>query len=286
MATTYREYDPETLAHLQDVLRGMLDDFAALCARHGLRWWVDYGAAIGALRHKGMIPWDDDIDICLLREDYDAVLKLVESELGDKYYVLDAERYPAYPLMTARICLKGTKFREESMRGVDAPFGIFLDIYCFDNLADDPREARRQWRHAWFWNKLKIMREIRSPVIYVKGPQRLFIRSVCFLFHYAVLILFSRDYLNRKTSQWARLHQNESTVNVFYPFYTIPFRHSMRRDAIFPTRLVPFDGRNVPLANCAEVLLQKAYGDYMTIPSPENRHNHPPIELDFGLRDA
>lgn len=282
MAATYREYDPETLAHLQDVLRGMLDDFAALCARHGLRWWVDYGAAIGALRHKGMIPWDDDIDICLLREDYDAVLKLVELEHGDKYYVLDAERYPAYPLMTARICLRGTKFREESMRGVDAPFGIFLDIYCFDNLADNPREARRQWRHAWVWGKIRILREVRSPVIYAKGFKRLLIQGVCFFGHYVLRALFSRRHLYHKASQWTRLHRKNKTRNVFWPFADVIFRHSMARNDIFPTKDVPFDERSVPLANCAEVLLRKAYGDYMTPPSPEKRHNHPPLELDFG----
>ncbi len=67
MSSAYREYDPAVLKRLQGVLLGMLDDFAALCKKHGIRWWTDAGTSIGALRHGGMIPWDDDIDLCMLR---------------------------------------------------------------------------------------------------------------------------------------------------------------------------------------------------------------------------
>ena len=282
MASTYREYDPETLAHLQDVLRGMLDDFAALCARHGLHWWADFGTAIGALRHGGIVPWDDDIDLCLPREDFDKFLELAEKELGDRYYVLDASRFSHYPLMTVRLCLRGTKFREESMRGVNAPFGIFLDLYCFDNLADDPREARRQWRRAWIWGKLMILREVRSPVIYTAGLKGVLLRTGCFFGHYALRLLFSGRFLYRRALYWARLHQNDTTENVFYPFYTVPFCHSVSRKDFSSMRFVPFDGRKVALTNGVEALLKKVYGDYMTPPPPEKRHNHPPIELDFG----
>ncbi len=66
MSALYREYDPATLARLQDVLRGMLDDLSALCAKHGIPWWTDAGTTIGALREGGMIPWDDDIDLSLI----------------------------------------------------------------------------------------------------------------------------------------------------------------------------------------------------------------------------
>ncbi len=281
MSSAYRDYDPAVVKRLQQVLLGMLGDFSELCSRHNLRWWVDYGAAIGALRHGGMIPWDDDIDICLLRKDYDELRRIVESEMGDKYFILDAEHYPAYPLMTARFCLRGTKFREECMRGIDAPFGIFLDLYCFENLAADPLEARRQWRRAWFWGKLKILREIRSPVVYQRGVKAILIKLASLMAHYVVRLFFSRDFLYRKALHWARLHNGEKTDNIFWAFSTVPFLHTMPREDIFPVRLVPFDGMNVPIARCAEALLTKFYGDFMTPPPPGKRHNHPPAELEF-----
>ena len=285
MAALYHEYDPATLARLQNVLRGMLREFAALCAKHGIRWWTDAGTTIGALREGGMIPWDDDIDICLMRREYERLLSLVEEELGDRYYVLDPSRFPNYPLETARICLRGTKFREECMKGVDAPFGIFLDIYCFDNLADNPKEAHRQWYRAWFWNKLAILRTVRSPVLYFRGPKATLVRIVCFIVHYA-LRLFPLDFLNRRAERWARSHEGEETERAFYPFAPLPFRHAIRVDDIFPTLSVPFDGQTVEVARGADAFIRSRFGDYMVPPPPEKRHNHPPLELDFGPWEA
>lgn len=282
MSASYREYDPATLARLQDVLRGMLDDFSALCAKHDIRWWTDAGTTIGALREGGMIPWDDDIDLCLARGEYERFLSLAEEELGDRYYVLDATRFPDYPLPTARLCLRGTKFREEAMLGIDAPFGIFLDLYAFDNLADDPREARRQWRRAWLWGKLRILHAVRSPVLYFGGPKAALVRIACFFGHYVLRMLFSGDFLRRRAERWARLYDGRETKRLFFPFAPVPFRNDIPVDEIFPTRAVPFDGRTVQVARGADAFLRKEFGDYMVPPPPEKRHNHPPAELDFG----
>ena len=282
MSAGYKDYDPATLKRLQGVLLGMLDDFIALCDKHGLRWWSDAGTTIGALREGGMIPWDDDIDLCLVREDYDRFLELVEAELGDKYYVLDADRFPAYPMMTARLCLRGTKFREECMKGLDAPFGIFLDLYCFDHLADDPKEARRQWGRAWFWGKLMVLRAVRSPVLYFGGFRASLTRTMCFFAHYALMLCTTRGFLHRQAKRWARLHAGETTDRVFYPFSPVPFRNDIRISDLFPTREMPFDGRTMRIPAKALEFLSKEFGDVMIPPPPEKRHNHPPLELDFG----
>ena len=282
MSALYREYDPATLARLQDVLRGMLDDLSALCAKHGIPWWTDAGTTIGALREGGMIPWDDDIDVCFLRRDYERVLRLAEEELGERYYVLDAERFSDCPFPSARLCLRGTVFRDECFRGIDLPFGMFIDLFCFDNLADDDREARRQWRRAWFWGKLAVLRSVRSPVLYFRGPKAALVRAACFFGHYALRTVFPDGFLRRKAEKWARRYEGVRTERVFYPFAPVPFRNDIRVDEIFPTRAVPFDGRTVQVARGADAFLRKEFGDYMVPPPPEKRHNHPPAELDFG----
>ena len=85
MAASYHDYDPATLARLQALLHEMLADFDALCHKHGLHYFAGGGTAIGALRHGGMIPWDDDIDLNFLRADYERFLEVAEKEYGDKY---------------------------------------------------------------------------------------------------------------------------------------------------------------------------------------------------------
>lgn len=282
MSKDYREYDPATLETLQRIELSMLKDFDALCRKHGIRYFADSGTAIGAVRHHGMIPWDDDIDLCLPREDYDRFLALAETEYGDKYYMLDAHTAPGYPLMTGRWCLRGTVFQEEALKDVDAPFGIFLDLYCLDALPDDEREARRQWFRGWFWGKLMILREVRSPVLYLRGFRASLVRAACFAGHYALRLFTTRAFLLRHAEKWILRCRGRKTKRVYYSFAPRPYRNSYVLDEVFPTHDEDFGGVRIPVSGCNDAYLRRIFGDYMTLPPPEKRHNHPPRKLDFG----
>ena len=105
------KYDTQTLKKLQSLELEMLEDFVSLCEKHRLRYFGIGGTGIGALRHKGFIPWDDDIDLAFPRSDYERFCRLVEEEMGDKYQILSAETDENYPLFTARMMRRGTTFR-------------------------------------------------------------------------------------------------------------------------------------------------------------------------------
>ena len=143
-------YEPEVLKQLQGEILSILDDFIRICEDYHLEYFGIAGTGIGALRHKGFIPWDDDIDIAMPRRDFEHLLRIVEKKMSDRYLVLNAERYPNYPLMTTRLVKKGTVFVEEVMKDVDCPFGIFLDLYVLDNVADNPVLYQIQSWTAWF----------------------------------------------------------------------------------------------------------------------------------------
>ena len=134
----YREYDEKTLKKLQKIELEILQDFDDLCTENGLSYFGGGGTAIGAVRHKGMIPWDDDIDVGLVRKDYVKFLKIAkQKKWAEKYSVINAETMENYPLMSTRWCKKGTKFKEDALKTLDGDLGIFLDIYCFDNIPDN-----------------------------------------------------------------------------------------------------------------------------------------------------
>ena len=82
---TYKEYDKETLDKLHQVEMEILDDFVKVCEKHKLRYFLTGGTMLGAVRHSGFIPWDDDVDIGMPREDYDKFIEIGEKALGDKY---------------------------------------------------------------------------------------------------------------------------------------------------------------------------------------------------------
>ena len=84
----YKEYDEATLKRIHEVELEILKDFMDICERHGLDYFGIAGTGIGALRHQGFIPWDDDIDVALPRDDFEKFLKHLEAEMGDKYLIM------------------------------------------------------------------------------------------------------------------------------------------------------------------------------------------------------
>ena len=101
-------YEPETLKRLQQEILSILDDFVRICEDYHLEYFGIAGTGIGAVRHGGFIPWDDDIDIAMPRRDFEKLLRIVEKKMGARYLVLNARRYPAYHLMTTRLVKRGT----------------------------------------------------------------------------------------------------------------------------------------------------------------------------------
>ena len=85
----YKEYDEKTLKKIHEVELEILKDFMDICDRHDLTYFGIAGTGIGALRHQGFIPWDDDIDVALPRDDFEKFLKYLEREMGDKYLIMN-----------------------------------------------------------------------------------------------------------------------------------------------------------------------------------------------------
>lgn len=99
-------YDQDTLQHLKQVELDILKDFIKICQKYNLTYFATGGTAIGALRHQGFIPWDDDIDVCMLRKDYDTFMRVAPKEMGDTYIFMDAHTEPRYPLMFGKMIKK------------------------------------------------------------------------------------------------------------------------------------------------------------------------------------
>lgn len=175
-----RFYNDEELSKIKELEKGILKDFIELCEENNLRYFGMGGTCLGAVRHGGYIPWDDDIDVGMPRKDYNRFLKIAAEKYSDKYYLLNADEFSTYPLMSTRWCIKNTKFVEYAFMNLkNCPLGIFLDIFPYDNLADN-RIARffQQWR-AWYLSKLMILRAIPEPYLAQQGLLKKVILFVC-----------------------------------------------------------------------------------------------------------
>lgn len=280
----FREYDDITLKKLQKVELDILKDFIELCEKHKLDYFGVAGTAIGAIRHKGFIPWDDDIDIALRGNDYDKFIEVAKEELKDKYIVMNAEEDPNYPLMTTRLMKKGTSFREFALKDVDCELGIFLDIYSYDNISDNPKEYAKQARTAWFWSKLMILRSLPYPVLPFKGVKAKIIHLICAIIHYSMVILgISKKYLYKKCKSATKRYDNIETKRIAYLCDTNPYANTMELDKLYPLKKMDFEDIKLNFPNDMHDSLAETYGDYMQLPPEDKRKNHYPYILDFGI---
>ncbi len=124
----------------------VLSEIDKICKRHGLCWYADSGTLIGTIRHKGFIPWDDDVDIAMLRDDFEAFLGYARNELPSGYHILsvdDNEEYehPFGRIMNSHAIDTHKEFLEKHY---GCPFAVGVDIFPLDRVyADDERENNR-----------------------------------------------------------------------------------------------------------------------------------------------
>lgn len=280
---TSRSYDPETLKKVQRTELEILHDFVDLCEKNDLIYFGVAGTGIGAIRHGGFIPWDDDIDVAMPRKDFDKFVRIAKEKYSDKYIVLNCGEYPNYPLMTTRWVKKGTKFIEWPLKGIDCPLGIFLDIYPLDHIPDDEKEFRHQSAITFIYAKLLILRSIAFPVLGFKGIKACLVHGICGIIH-LLLCLFrvSKKWLYARCLYWCTKYNEQETGRVDFLCDTTAYLNIHEVDGLYPLKKIQFEDLQLNFPGNIEQNLTKAYGDFMKLPPEEKRKNHLPYELSFA----
>lgn len=262
--------------------RAMLDvlyETKRICDKHGIKYFLVGGTLIGAVRHQGFIPWDDDVDVGMLREDYERFLQACEVDLDSKYVVSLWNSEPDNPNIYAKIKIKGTTYVERQSAATKQSKEIFIDIFPFDNSPDSVKEAQSHGRSIAFYRRLLA---IKCGVDF-SGTSSLYKRVLnrgLGLFSR----LYSRERLYKKNIELCTKYDSIQTNYIVNACGTYNYMRERNKRKIFETFTeLPFEsGMFMSFAGYDEYL-RSIYGDYMQLPPEDQRTSrHGTLSIDLG----
>lgn len=146
------------LENMHKIQLNMLIEFDKICRRNNIKYILDAGTLLGAVRHKGFIPWDDDIDVRMLRDDYEKFCVVANKELPETMFFQNYKNDKGYPWMYSKIRMKGTKAVRIGQDRLNMEEGIYMDIFPCDGVPDDNKKKKKHNRLAKIYRKILYAR--------------------------------------------------------------------------------------------------------------------------------
>ncbi len=265
------EYD---LKDLHATMLGILKAIDETCRRHNLRYFIAAGTQLGAVRHHGFIPWDDDADVCMPQADYDELLRHAHEWLPAPFELICADTSDTYPQPFAKIQDSTTTLIEHAhLRYLG---GVYVDVFPLDGMPDS---RWRQWLHVRHYKHLcKLLYfTLRDPYRHGHGPSS-WLPLLC-------RRLFTARSLQASISRLLHRYPYDSSRYVLC--FDDDFRSIVPREVFGKGKPYTFEGLTLCGAADSDTLLRHMYGDYMTPPphGKEFQHHFYYLDLNHPYRE-
>ncbi|MBO5106482.1 MAG: LicD family protein [Clostridia bacterium] len=250
-----------------------------ICEKHNIKYFMIAGTLLGAVRHKGFIPWDDDMDFAIMRKDFSKFLSVCKSELGDDFILQDMFSDEHYALPVAKLLLKGTNFTERNSFKNKSQKGIFIDIFPYDNIPDSDEQRKKHNRNTYFLKRLFLAKQ--GYKIAEKGQT---LKALVYFLLKALSLFITKKYIRNRLDTELRRFENENTKKVAALGGAYGYnKESVERKWFNETIELTFEDITLSAPKNYNDYLTYFYGDYMTPPPEDKRSNrHNMVELDFG----
>lgn len=248
-----------------DILKYVHD----ICEKYGLKYFLDAGTLLGAVRHKGFIPWDDDMDIGMLREDYEKFIEIAKKELPDKLFLQTFETDDKYDIyqVPCKIRYNGTILIEKGIaENSEMHNGVYIDIFPYDSLPKSNFIYKLQ--RMLSYNVLKSFIRIREI------PENLnFKNKVTHAFYKVMVKIF--PYKRRKKFFDFLVKWNDvNSPFMGYGLDTVWSEYIYKKEDYFELEKLEFEGNYFYGPKNYDAILKQLYGDYMKLPKEEDRQWH------------
>ena len=197
------------LKKLQELEFDILKQFIEICDKYNLNYSLAYGTLIGAVRHKGFIPWDDDIDVAMSRADYDKFCKIMESQPLEGYFFQSYITEPQCGLIFSKIRKDNTVLSEIYSHHINMHQGVWIDIFPYDKVSNNKIKRKIDYLMFLVWKNMYIVK-----CDYNMPPNR---SKIGYIFYYVVKfvnLFLSRRFLINKVEKSMTKYKNKSTDRI------------------------------------------------------------------------
>lgn len=244
------------LRQAQLKMLGMLEIIDSICSRHGLDYWLDGGTLLGAIRHQGFIPWDDDLDISMPRASYEQFLRIAPAEIPASMWLQTAQTDKGYFNLVVPLKIRDchSRFIEQHEQGNESYHqGIFIDVFVYDAL---PASALQR----------KFYKLAAKKILRLLSPKY----STLVLGHrtgfYKLAGKFLPKVLLEKILQYIMHKANTSNSGLLGCGYDCVNSSLVTHDTVYPLKRAPFETGQFNIVNKPELILTQLYGDYLSLP--------------------
>ena len=256
---------PCSLREAQFMMLEILEEVHRICEENEIEYFLIDGTLLGAVRHGGFIPWDDDLDIGMTRENYNKFKKVAKEELNHSFFLQSVETDKEYKLyhIPLKVRKNDTLFEEFGEENEPYHRGIYIDVFPYDKLSDNGLKAFVQKKVLGFLikGKFKNLKEEKS----IKGTMRKVIYTVLKPLSYERL-----DTIAHSTLKWSEGSKRDTYNYGVELLWDKDFKES----DLFPLKKIVFEGKEFWAPNNPHEVLTNIYGDYMTLPKEDERVWH------------
>lgn len=277
MVNMYKEV---SIKDAQKIMLDILIEFDRICKENNLRYFLDWGTLLGAARHKGFIPWDDDLDVSMPRKDFEKFRLIAKENLDKKYFLQtpETDKHYKYYYIPMKLRFNDSRYIEKVESGEEKfNQGIYIDVFPLDYLPKGRINYKIQCFYKYIMERANMINEGFSGV----SLKRKVIYPLVYFF-VKVLNINSRKKIEKFFVEKCKRYDDK-----YWSGIDLYLKQEYKKEDLFPLKEIVFENNTFSSPNNFDAVLTKMYGDYNTLPPMNERFSHSKkIEVLVNFREG